>query len=54
MKPKERKPEIVYRIIQKGNNGFGKAGEAIGNYSRAYCDIRFSLGRASPHGKLSR
>lgn len=38
MKPREKKPEIVYRIIQRGNEGFGKAGEAIGSYSRAYCD----------------
>ena len=32
MKPKERKPEIVFRII---NN---ETGEATGSYSRAYCD----------------
>ena len=32
MKPREKKPEIVYRIIQRSN------GEAIGSYSRAYCD----------------
>jgi hypothetical protein len=32
MKPKEKKPEIVYRII---NNS---SGEAVGSYSRAYCD----------------
>ena len=38
MKPREKKPEIVYRIIQKGAEGWGKAGEAIGSYSRAYCD----------------
>ncbi len=31
MKPKEKKPEIVYRII---NN---KTGEAQGSYSRSYC-----------------
>lgn len=38
MKPRQKKPETVYRIIQKGDSGFGKAGEAIGSYSRAYCD----------------
>ena len=38
MKPREKKPEIVYRIIQRGDEGWGKAGEAIGSYSRAYCD----------------
>jgi hypothetical protein len=32
MKPKEKKPEIVYRIIDRSNGGFGRA------YSRAYCD----------------
>lgn len=32
MKPKEKKPEIVYRIISQ------TSGEAIGSYSRAYCD----------------
>ena len=32
MKPKEKKPEIVYRIIEK------RTGEAVGSYSRAYCD----------------
>ena len=32
MKPKERKPEIVHRIIDR------KRGEAVGSYSRAYCD----------------
>jgi len=32
MKPKEKKPEIVFRIIDK------KTGEAQGSYSRAYCD----------------
>ena len=31
MKPKEMKPEIVYRII-------GPDGEAQGSYSRACCD----------------
>ena len=38
MKPREKKPEIVYRIIQRGVLGWGKAGETIGSYSRAYCD----------------
>ena len=32
MKPREKKPEVVYRIIERGN------GEAVGSYSRAYCD----------------
>lgn len=32
MKPKEKKPEIIYRIIER------KSGEAIGFYSRAFCD----------------
>ena len=32
MKPAERKPEIVFRIINK------KTGEAVGSYSRAYCE----------------
>jgi len=32
MKPKEKKPEVVFRIIDK------KTGEAVGSYSRAYCD----------------
>ncbi len=32
MKPKEKKPEIVYRIISS------ETGEPVGSYSRAYCD----------------
>lgn len=32
MKPREKKPEIVYRIIDRAT------GEAMGSYSRAYCD----------------
>ena len=32
MKPKEKKPEIVFRIID--NN----TGDPVGSYSRAYCD----------------
>jgi hypothetical protein len=32
MKPAEKKPETVYRIIDRGT------GEAVGSYSRAYCD----------------
>ena len=32
MKPKEKKPETVYRIINRDS------GEAVGSYSRAYCD----------------
>ncbi len=32
MKPKEKKPEIVYRIIDNETNC------SIGSYSRAYCN----------------
>ena len=32
MKPAEKKPEIVYRIIER------RTGEPVGSYSRAYCD----------------
>lgn len=32
MKPREKKPEIVCRIISR------ESGEAVGSYSRAYCD----------------
>ena len=32
MKPREKKPEIVYRIIDRQTQ------EAVGSYSRAYCD----------------
>ena len=32
MKPKEKKPEVVYRIIDRDSN------EAVGSYSRAYSD----------------
>lgn len=32
MKPKQKKPETVFRIIDK------QSGEAVGSYSRAYCD----------------
>ena len=32
MKPREKKPETVFRIIDKSN------GEPVGSYSRAYCD----------------
>lgn len=32
MKPKEKKPEIVFRIIDRDT------GVAQGSYSRAYCD----------------
>jgi len=31
MKPKEKKPEIIFRIIDRDGN-------AVGSYSRAYCD----------------
>jgi len=32
MKPKEKKPEIVFRIIEKGS------GKPVGSYSRSYHD----------------
>ena len=32
MKPNEKKPQTIYRIIDR------KTGEAVGSYSRAYCD----------------
>lgn len=32
MKPREKKPETVFRIID------GATGDAVGSYSRAYCD----------------
>lgn len=32
MKPAEKKPEIVFRIIDR------ESGEAVGSYSRAYCN----------------
>ena len=32
MKPKEKKPEIVYRIIER------ETGQVKGSYSRSYCD----------------
>jgi mRNA-degrading endonuclease RelE of RelBE toxin-antitoxin system len=32
MKPKEMKPEVIYRIIDRNT------GEAVGSYSRAFCD----------------
>ena len=32
MKPKEKKPETVFRIIDT------KTGAAVGSYSRSYCD----------------
>ena len=49
MKPKEKKPETVFRII---NN---ETGEAKGSYSRAYCDefdfeSAESARRANCHG----
>lgn len=31
MKPKEQKPDIIYRVIDWEGN-------AVGSYSRAYCD----------------
>ena len=49
MKPKEKKPEIVYRIIDR------ESGEAQGSYSRAYCDeydfpTVFDARNANVHG----
>lgn len=32
MKPNEKKPETIFRIIDR------QTGEAVGSYSRAYCD----------------
>lgn len=32
MKPREKKPEIVFRIIER------TTGDAVGSYSRACCD----------------
>ena len=32
MKPREKKPEVVFRIIDK------QTGDAVGSYSRAFCD----------------
>ena len=32
MKPREKKPETVYRIIARDS------GDPVGSYSRAYCD----------------
>ena len=32
MKPHDKKPQEVFRIIDR------KTGEAVGSYSRAYCD----------------
>ena len=32
MEPKEKKPDIVFRIIDK------QSGDHVGSYSRAYCD----------------
>jgi hypothetical protein len=32
MKPAEKKPETIFRIIDR------KTGETVGSYSRAYCD----------------
>ena len=32
MKPKEKKPQEIFRIIEQ------ESGDAVGSYSRAYCD----------------
>ena len=50
MKPKEKKPETVFRIIDR------ETGEAQGSYSRAYCDeydfrSPGDARRANVHGK---
>lgn len=39
MKPKEKKPETVFRIIDRGT------GQPVGSYSRGYCD-EFDFGSA--------
>ena len=51
MKPKEKKPEFIFRIIDN------QTGEAIGSYSRAYCDeydfhSADSARHANCHGKF--
>jgi len=51
MKPREKKTEIVYRIIDKAT------GEAVGSYSRAYCDeydfsSEHEARSANVHGKF--
>lgn len=40
MKPREKKPEVVFRIIDR------KSGDACGSYSRAYCD-EYDFGTAA-------
>lgn len=40
MKPKEKKPETVFRIIDR------ETGNPVGSYSRAYCD-EFDFNSAS-------
>jgi len=57
MKPREMKPETVYRIVQRGEKGFGKAGEHVGSYSRACCDEYdfgsvYSARNANVHGEF--
>ena len=57
MKPREKKPEIVYRIVQRGDKGWGCAGHHIGSYSRAYCDEYdfdsvFEARHANCHGEF--
>jgi hypothetical protein len=49
MKPAEKKPHTVYRIIDRDT------GEAVGSYSRAFCDeydftSAASARRANRHG----
>ncbi len=51
MKPKEKKPEIVFRIIDRAS------GEAQGSYSRACCDeydfrTVFDARNANCHGRF--
>ena len=52
MKPKEKKPEIVCRIICRDS------GDAMGSYSRAYCDeydfgSAYSARLANCHGMFT-
>lgn len=49
MKPRERKPETIYRIIDRAT------GDAVGSYSRAYCNeydfySSFEARTANRHG----
>jgi len=47
MKPREKKPDIVFRIIDN------QTGEAVGSYSRAYCDeFDFHSEEAARHANV--